>query len=129
MGGPFWARKDAAAWSIPKGLYTEEEPPLAAALREFDEEMGSPAPEAEYRELGEFRQTSGKIVTAFFAEADFEPDAVRSNTFEVEWPPRSGRIQSYPEIDRAAWFDLDDARVKLVKGQAPMIDALDRLLG
>lgn len=126
MGGPFWAKKDAAAWSIPKGEYTDDEQPLVAALREFAEEIGSPAPALDYLLLGEFRQASGKIVTAFTAEGDFDVGEVHSNTFEAEWPPRSGRIQLFPEIDRAGWFSLDDARVKLVKGQLPMLDALDQ---
>ena len=122
MGGPFWARKDAAAWSIPKGLYTDEEP-LAAALREFAEEIGAPAPEADYALLGEFRQPSGKRLTVFageFAEAAF----VASNTFEAEWPPRSGRMQQFPELETAQWFDLDSAREKLVKGQLPLLGSI-----
>lgn len=125
MGGPFWARKDAAAWSIPKGLYTDE-PPLAAALREFAEEIGAPAPEADYTLLGEFRQPSGKRLTVFAAEfpgAQF----VASNTFETEWPPRSGRMQHFPEIETAQWFDLDTAREKLVKGQLPILAAIEHV--
>lgn len=121
MGGPFWARKDAAGWSIPKGLYTDEEP-LAAALREFAEEIGAPAPDAEYALLGEFRQPSGKRLTVFAAEADAR--FVASNTFEVEWPPRSGRMQQFPEIETAQWFDLDTAGEKLVKGQLPILERL-----
>jgi predicted NUDIX family NTP pyrophosphohydrolase len=124
MGGPFWARKDAHAWSIPKGEYADGEDPLAAALREFVEEMGSAAPEAEYRLLGEFRQPSGKLITAYAAEADFAPDAINSNTFPLEWPKGSGRIQHYPEIDDAQWFPEQEARLKLVKGQLPILDAL-----
>lgn len=123
MGGPFWVKKDAAAWSIPKGLYTDEKP-LVAALREFEEELGSPAPDADYRELGEFRQPSGKRLTAYIAEADFDISDVHSNTFSAEWPPRSGRFQEFPEIDVAAWVSIEVAREKLVKGQVPLLDAL-----
>ena len=125
MGGPFWARKDAAAWSIPKGLYGPDEEPLAAALREFGEEIGAPAPDAAYALLGECRQPSGKRLTVFAAEAP-EAAFVASNTFEVEWPPRSGRLQEFPELETAAWFDLAEARVKLVKGQLPVLAALEQ---
>lgn len=128
MGGPFWRGKDASAWSIPKGIYTDEEP-LAAALREFEEEVGRPAPDVEYRELGAFRYSSGKRVRVFAGESDFDASEIRSNLFEVEWPPRSGRRQSFPELDAAGWFTLDDARERLVKGQRPALDALARLVG
>jgi predicted NUDIX family NTP pyrophosphohydrolase len=128
MGGPFWRGKDAAAWSIPKGTFTGEEQPLAAALREFDEEIGRPAPDVEYRELGSFRYSSGKRVWVFAGESDFDPSKVRSNTFEIEWPPRSGRKQEFPELDSAGWFTPDEARERLVKGQRPALDALMRLL-
>jgi predicted NUDIX family NTP pyrophosphohydrolase len=128
MGGPFWARKDAGAWSIPKGLYEEPENALAAALREFAEEIGVPAPEAEYAPLGEFRQSSGKVVTAYAAEADFVVETLVSNTFPLEWPPRSGRIQDFPEVDDARWFPLEVARSKVAKGQVPILDALDARL-
>ena len=122
MGGPFWARKDAAAWSIPKGLYIPgEEDPLVAAKREFAEEIGAPAPDVDYVLLGEFRQPSGKRLTVFAGEGDAE--FVGSNTFEVEWPPRSGRLQQFPEIDAAGWFPLDEARVKIVKGQLAILDS------
>ncbi|CAM3131797.1 NUDIX domain protein [Arthrobacter ulcerisalmonis] len=124
MGGPFWAHKDAHAWSIPKGEYSPDEDPLAAALREFEEEMGSPAPAADYQLLGDFRQSSGKIVTAFAAEHDFAPDEVRSNTFELEWPKGSGTVAQFPEIDNAGWFPVEAARLKLVKGQEPILHAL-----
>lgn len=124
MGGPFWARKDAHAWSIPKGEFTQDEDPLVAALREFAEEMGTPAPATEYRLLGEFRQPSGKIITVYAAEQDFQPDRIVSNTFSLEWPKGSGKIQHYPEIDDARWFPEQEARVKLVKGQLPVLDAL-----
>jgi predicted NUDIX family NTP pyrophosphohydrolase len=124
MGGPFWAKKDAAAWSIPKGEYPADEDALLAARREFVEEIGVPAPELDYVSLGEFRQASGKIVTAFAAESDFEVAEVHSNTFPVEWPPRSGRIQEFPEIDRAEWMPVADAAWRLVKGQVPLLEAL-----
>ena len=128
MGGPFWRGKDAAAWSIPKGIYTDEEP-LAAALREFAEEVGRPAPDVEYVELGEFRYSSGKVVTVFAGESDFDTADVVSNTFEIEWPPGSGRLQAFPELDAVGWFTLDRAHDRLVKGQRPALDALARLVG
>ncbi|MGY4857678.1 NUDIX domain-containing protein [Cryobacterium sp. AP23] len=128
MGGPFWARKDAAAWSIPKGEYEPGEDPFAAARREFAEEIGVPAPDAEYTPLGEFRQSSGKVVTVFAAEAELTVERVVSNTFTVEWPPRSGTLQEFPEIDDARWVGLAEARVKLVRGQVPVLDALENLL-
>ncbi|WP_430297340.1 NUDIX domain-containing protein [Sinomonas sp. B1-1] len=128
MGGPFWARKDEHAWSIPKGLYDEGEDPFSAARREFAEEMGTPPPDADYVPLGEFRQPSGKRLTAFAAEADFAPEQITSNTFPLEWPKGSGRVIDVPEIDRAEWFPEEVARTKLVKGQTPILDALlDRL--
>ena len=128
MGGPFWARKDAGAWSIPKGLYEEPEDPLAAALREFEEEMGAPARALEYGLLGEFRQSSGKIVMVFAAESDFQLGQVVSNTFPLEWPRGSGRIRDFPEVDDARWFATEVARSKLVKGQRPLLDALETKL-
>lgn len=128
MGGPFWARKDAHAWSIPKGEYPEGEDPLAAAQREFAEEMGTPPPPADYIPLGTFRQPSGKLITAFAAESDFQPERIVSNTFSLEWPKGSGTIRSYPEIDDAAWFEDSEARTKLVRGQLPILDALLRHL-
>jgi predicted NUDIX family NTP pyrophosphohydrolase len=124
MGGPFWARKDAGAWSIPKGEYLEVEDPLAAARREFAEEMGVPAPSADYLPLGSFRQPSGKVITVFTAESDFEPERIMSNTFSLEWPKGSGIIRSYPEVDHAEWIQEPVARTKLVKGQLPILDAL-----
>jgi predicted NUDIX family NTP pyrophosphohydrolase len=124
MGGPFWARKDAAAWSIPKGEFLEDEDALHAARREFVEEIGVPAPEVDYLELGEFRQSSGKVVIAFAAESDFEVAEVHSNTFPVEWPPKSGKIQEFPEIDRAEWMSVADAEWRLVTGQVPVLEAL-----
>ncbi|GAA4532471.1 NUDIX domain-containing protein [Amycolatopsis samaneae] len=127
MGGPFWAKKDAAAWSLPKGELDPDEAPGAAARREFTEELGLPAPEGEYRELGEVRQ-SGKVVTAWAVEGDLDPADVVPGTFELEWPPRSGRIQEFPEVDRAEWFTLEVAREKLVAGQRPFLDRLSALL-
>jgi len=122
MGGPFWAKKTEQSWSIPKGIYTDEEEPLAAALREFTEEIGTEPPAANYSLLGEYRQASGKRLTVFAAESDFAFEFLDSNTFELEWPPRSGKIQEFPELDEARWLTLDDARVKLVKGQLAMLD-------
>jgi predicted NUDIX family NTP pyrophosphohydrolase len=129
MGGPFWTKKDAAAWSIPKGEYLDDEDPLHAALREFGEEIGVAAPVLDYLNLGEFRQASGKVVAAFAAESDFEVAEVHSNAFRAEWPPRSGRIREFPEIDRAEWTPLDAARGRLVKGQLPILDALESSIG
>ena len=128
MGGPFWAKRDGAAWSIPKGEVLEGEADLAAALREFSEEMGHPAPEAEWILLGEFVQPSGKVVVVFTGETDFEVDRVNSNLFDLEWPPRSGRTQQFPEIDDARWFPLELSREKVVKGQVAMLDALVALI-
>ncbi|TLM75484.1 NUDIX domain-containing protein [Pseudarthrobacter sp. NamB4] len=124
MGGPFWARKDAHAWSLPKGEYSADEDPLAAALREFAEEMGTPAPDADYQLLGGFRQPSGKIITVYATEHEFCPERIISNTFPLKWPKGSGRIRHYPEIDDARWFPEQEARLKLVKGQLPVLDAL-----
>jgi len=128
MGGPFWAKRDGAAWSIPKGEVQEGEVDLAAALREFSEEMGHPAPTAEWILLGEFVQPSGKVVVVFTGEADFAVDRVTSNLFDLEWPPRSGRIEQFPEIDDARWFPLEVSREKVVKGQVAMLDALVTLI-
>ena len=124
MGGPFWARKDDAAWSIPKGEYGPGEEPFAVALREFEEELGSPAPAEDFLPLGEVTQSGGKVLTVWAAEGDLDADAARSNTFTLEWPPRSGRMQEFPEIDRAAWLPVDEARTKLVRGQVPLLDRL-----
>jgi predicted NUDIX family NTP pyrophosphohydrolase len=124
MGGPFWARKDDAAWSVPKGEYGPGEEPFAVALREFEEELGSPVPADDFVPLGEVKQSGGKVLTVWAAEGDLDAAAARSNTFSLEWPPRSGRIQEFPEIDRAAWMAVDQARTKLVRGQAPLLDRL-----
>jgi len=125
MGGPFWARKDEGAWSFPKGIVESDDlgDELSAARREFAEEIGTPAPDADYVPLGEFRG-SGKTIVVFAAEAEFEPAAIISNTFELEWPPRSGRRQEFPEVDDARWWGIDDARLKLTKAQRPILDAL-----
>ena len=129
MGGPFWAGKDAGAWSLPKGEHGPDEDPRTVALREFAEEFGSPAPGTELVPLGEVRQAGGKRLTAWAAEGDLDAAAAVSNTFAVEWPPRSGRVQEFPEIDRAAWLTVEEARVKLVRGQVPLLDRLLELLG
>lgn len=129
MGGPFWARKDAGGWSIPKGEYESGEDPLVVATREFTEELGAPPPEGEARLLGVVRQPSGKRITAFALAGDFDPTAIVSNEFELEWPRGSGRVRSFPEVDRAGWFSLDQAREKLVSGQVPFLDLLGELLG
>ena len=124
-GGPFWARKDARAWSVPKGEYLEGEDPLAAARREFAEEIGTTAPAGDYVQLGTFRQPSGKIIAVFTAEApDFQPGQIVSNTFPLEWPRGSGTIMDFPEIDDARWIGESGARTKLVRGQVPILDAL-----
>ncbi|EWM17604.1 NUDIX domain-containing protein [Kutzneria sp. 744] len=123
MGGPFWARKDDGAWSVPKGLIEDGEDPLAAARREFREELGLPAPDGELLPLGDVKQ-SGKTVTLWAVEGDLDPDAVVPGTFDLEWPPRSGKTRQFPEVDRVAWFTVDDARVKLVKGQRAFLDRL-----
>ena len=124
MGGPFWARKDQGAWSVPKGEHGPGEEPLAVARREFAEELGSPVPAQEFLDLGELRVTSGKLLTVFAAAGDLDAAACTSNTFDLEWPPRSGRIQQFPEIDRAAWLTVEQARVALVRGQVPFLDRL-----
>ena len=124
MGGPFWVNKDDHAWSIPKGEYGPGEEPVAAARREFEEELGSPPPLGPLTSLGELRQSGGKLVSVWCVEGDFDPAVLRSNTFALEWPPRSGRIQEFPEIDRAAWFESSSARQKLVRGQIGFIDRL-----
>lgn len=125
MGGPFWARKEDRAWSIPKGELDPDDDPLEAARREFAEEMGVPAPALDYVELGEYRYSSGKTVTVFAADGgSFDVAEVHSNRFEVEWPPRSGLRQSFPEVDRAEWTGIGLARRRLVTGQVPMLDDL-----
>ena len=128
-GGPFWAGKDAGAWSIAKGEYDRGTDPWDAARREFEEEVGRPAPDGSTTLLGDFPQAGGKIVTAFAVAADFDVDEVHSNTFSMEWPPRSGRVGEFPEVDKGEWFRLADARTKLVKGQLPALDRLEQLVG
>jgi predicted NUDIX family NTP pyrophosphohydrolase len=123
-GGPFWAKKDLGAWSIPKGEYEEGEDPQACALREFEEETGTALEAQALVELGAVVQKAGKEVTAWAARGDLDPAGVRSNSFTMEWPPRSGRQQEFPEIDRAEWFALDEARAKLVAAQAELLDRL-----
>jgi predicted NUDIX family NTP pyrophosphohydrolase len=125
-GGPFWAKKDLGAWSIPKGEYDDGEDPLAVAIREFTEELGERpinGPTA-VMNLGEIVQPSRKRVTVFAVAGDFDPATLKSNDFEMEWPPKSGRMRSFPEVDRAAWFRLAEAREKILPGQAPFIDRL-----
>jgi len=123
-GGPFWAKKDLGAWSIPKGECEQGEDALAVARREFEEELGSPVPAGDAIELGELVQPSGKVITAFAIEGDFDASRIKSNLFEMEWPPKSGRLQSFPEIDRAQWFTLEEMREKILPGQRPFIDRL-----
>lgn len=125
-GGPFWAKKDAGAWSIPKGQIEDEEEPRACAIRELEEELGE-APELDPEqliELGSIKQKAGKTVEAWAAEADFDPATLASNTFAVEWPPRSGRQQEFPEVDRAEWFVFAAAREKILPAQAELLDRL-----
>ena len=125
-GGPFWAKRDDGSWSIPKGEYGDGEDGLAAARREFEEELGSALPDdAHLRELGEVKQSGGKRVVAWAVEGDLDASAAHSNTFEMEWPPRSGRRQEFPEIDRAEWFTLARAREKLLPAQAAFLDRLE----
>lgn len=128
-GGPFWARKDLGSWSMPKGEFDEDEQPLVAAKREFAEEIGAQAPDGRYQTLGEFKQPSGKIVHAFALESDFNLEKFQSNMFEMEWPPKSGQKQEFPENDKAAWTALPPAVRKVVKGQVPVIEALAAKLG
>jgi predicted NUDIX family NTP pyrophosphohydrolase len=123
-GGPLWARRDDGAWSLPKGEYGPGEEPLAAARREFGEEIGSAAPAGEPLTLGEVRLKSGKRVVAWALEGDLDPAAIRSNTFTMQWPPRSGRIQAFPEVDRGDWFTPAQARIKLNPAQAEFVDRL-----
>jgi predicted NUDIX family NTP pyrophosphohydrolase len=122
-GGPFWKNKDAGAWSIPKGEYGEEEDPLDAAKREFEEETGI-KPTGEFVSLDQMKQPGGKIVRAWAVEGDCSSQAIRSNTFSMEWPPKSGRQQEFPEVDRADWFSLGDARSRILKGQVVFLDRL-----
>ncbi|MDG4885227.1 NUDIX domain-containing protein [Mesorhizobium sp. WSM4884] len=120
-GGPFWAKKDEGAWSIPKGLIDDKEDELDAARREAEEELGV-AIGGDFQPVGSYKQPGGKIVIAWSVEADIDVDAVRSNTFTMEWPPRSGAMKEFPEVDKAAWFSLPEAGTKILKGQRPMLD-------
>ncbi|MFJ4541432.1 NUDIX domain-containing protein [Streptomyces tibetensis] len=124
MGGPFFARRDAGAWTVIKGEYEPDEPAWKAARREFQEELGLPPPDGEAIDLGEVRQTGGKIVTAWAVRADLDPATITPGTFRMEWPPRSGRLEEFPEVDRVAWFGLDRARAVIVKAQAAFLDRL-----
>ncbi|HEX8862922.1 MAG TPA: NUDIX domain-containing protein [Actinomycetes bacterium] len=123
-GGPFWARKDLGAWSIPKGEYEEGDDPLATALRELEEETGHRLEATGLLELGWIRQRGGKLLTAWAAQGDLDASAITSNTFTMEWPPRSGRRREFPEVDRAGWFDLPAAREKLLAAQTELLDRL-----
>jgi predicted NUDIX family NTP pyrophosphohydrolase len=123
-GGPLWANKDQGAWSIPKGEYLEGEDPRRCAVREFEEELGTAVPAGELVELGSVKQPGGKTVVAFAVEGDFDPAQLRSNTFVMEWPPRSGRRREFPEVDRAAWFGCAEARKRLLSAQVAFLDRL-----
>ena len=126
-GGPFWAKKDDGAWTIPKGQIDDGEEALAAARREFAEETGGSAV-GEAIALGDYKQPGGKVIVAFALEGDCDPKQLRSNSFTLEWPPRSGRMREFPEVDRAAWFTLEEAMRKILKGQQPIVAALLRHL-
>lgn len=126
-GGPFWQKRDDGVWSIPKGEIGENETGIDVARREFHEELGVPAPDGEVTSLGTVRQAGGKVVHAWALPGDLDVTQTTSNTFEIEWPPRSGKIQRFPEVDRAAWFDLDTARHKMVPAQSAFIDRLEEL--
>jgi predicted NUDIX family NTP pyrophosphohydrolase len=128
MGGPFWERKEAGAWSVPKGEIEPGEEPLAAAFREFGEELGSPPPAGEVLDLGTIRQASGKYVTGFAVAGDLDVDSLCSNEVEMEWPRGSGRTVRFPEVDRARWTGLEEASGLLVRGQAELLDRLGDLL-
>ena len=123
-GGPFWQKKDDGAWTIPKGEFDDDEDPLKAAQREFEEETGSAPPDGEFLPLKPIKQTSGKAVYAWAINGDFDPTKLRSNMFPMEWPPNSGKLQQFPEIDRAAWLTPEIAKRKILKGQVPLIDEL-----
>ncbi|MGH3762184.1 NUDIX domain-containing protein [Actinophytocola sp.] len=128
LGGPFWAKKDAGAWTVVKGEYEPPEEPEAAARREFTEELGLPAPAGPYVGLGEVRQSGGKTVTVWAVAGELDPAAVVPGTFELEWPPRSGRMRTFPELDRVAWFSLADAAEKILGGQRAFLERLAEYL-
>jgi predicted NUDIX family NTP pyrophosphohydrolase len=127
-GGPFWARKDEGAWSVPKGEYAEGEDPWTVAQREFHEELGKAAPEGPRIDLAPLKQPSGKVITAFAVHGDLDLEDTFSNTFELEWPRGSGNVREFPEIDRVGWFSVTEAQSKLVKGQRPLLDDLMRAI-
>lgn len=127
-GGPFWRNKDDGAWTIPKGEFADGEDPLAAAKREFKEESGNAPPEGQYISLTPIKQKNAKIVHAWAVEGDFDPAKLESNEFETEWPPKSGRLQKFPEVDRAEWFAPEVAKRKMLSGQAALVDELQRKL-
>lgn len=127
-GGPFWRSRDLGSWSIPKGEYEPPEDPLTAAIREFEEETGT-APSGEFVALTPLRQPSTKTISAWALQGDLDPSSLRSNTFTAEWPPRSGKTQEFPEVDRAEWFDIGDAENRILKGQLPFLHELVRILG
>jgi predicted NUDIX family NTP pyrophosphohydrolase len=127
-GGPIWAKRDLGAWSIPKGEPGAEEDPLAAARREFEEELGSPPPGGEELDLGEIRQKSGKLVRAFALAGDLDASTISSNSFTMQWPPRSGTMREFPEVDRAQWFSIEEARAKINPAQAELLDRLSERL-
>lgn len=126
-GGPFWARKDLGAWSIAKGEYDVDEDPLEAAKREFQEEIGYPA-DGRFLSLGEIKQPGGKVVIAWALEGDLDAQSIRSNTFTMEWPPKSGKMSAFPEVDRAEWFALDLAKAKILKSQGAFLEELEKML-
>ena len=128
-GGPFWVRRDEGAWSIPKGEHSGEEDPLLAARREFEEELGVAPPDGPAEDLGEIRQKGGKLVRAWAVAGDLDPESIVSNTFELEWPPRSGKVIEVPEVDRAAWFALQEARTRINPAQAELLDRLASRVG
>lgn len=128
MGGPFWARKGAGAWSVPKGEHRPDEEPQDAARREFEEELGLPPPPGDWLDLGELRQSGGKVVRVWAVEGDLDPASVTPGTFELEWPPKSGQLREFPELDRVEWLDPETARRRLVGGQREFLDRLRALL-
>lgn len=127
-GGPFFAKKDEGIWSIPKGLYEEDEDPLKAAKREYEEEIGLPPPDGPYLQLGEINRKDGKTIKAWAAEGDVDESEVRSNTFEMQWPPKSGKKQEFPEVDKALWFDINSASLKLQPAQVEFLERLAKQL-
>ncbi|MCE7936507.1 NUDIX domain-containing protein [Candidatus Saccharibacteria bacterium CPR2] len=127
-GGPFWAKKDNGVWSIPKGEYEPKDNALKAAKREFEEEIGSQSPESHYEEIGEVHMKSGKAVRAWAVEGDLDVNKIKSNTFEMQWPPRSGQIQTFSEVDKAEWFESPVAKVKINMAQIPFVERLEKLL-